>query len=256
MTALEKEDVKKDEPVFLTTTGFVSVNTLKYEFLKQHLPMPHWFEGTLVGVASQFPPLIDQAAYVIATEPGNDEVFYTAPSAFIQAETLAMVQQNPAFVELAQFSTWRGKHYYLFGRTGRAKSAPSQPASAEIPPPRPVWGQGFSSPDPDQKRWSHRESEIEFPAPRGLYAELKLRFFLPKSHLDKIGPIRLEADIPREGHHSETYSNEGVHDFTLRYDIKQHFTSTVPVRFRLNKVLPPDLGLLIISAELNPIAHL
>ena len=44
--------------------------------------------------------------------------------------------------------------------------------------------------------------------------------------------------------------------FTFRYAIKQHFTSTVRVRFRLNKVLPPDFGLLIESAELTPMPHL
>jgi hypothetical protein len=252
--ALRNEDVKKDEAVFLTTTGYVSVNTLRYEFLKRRLPLPRFYE-LLVSKpdASPFPQLMDRAAFVIATDPGNDEVFYTAPSAFVQAETLAMVEHNPAFVEVARFNTWRGKHYYLFGRVGRVKSGVAPTADPDVPPPGPQWVRGFSSPDAARHRWSGREFEIEFPAPRGLYAELKLRFFLPAPHIGETAAITLDADIPREGHASRTFSPEGLHEFAFRYAIKQHLVSTVLVRFRLNKAPPSVRGLLIYSAELNPI---
>jgi len=256
--ALEREDVKQGEPVFLTTTGFIGVHTLHYEFQQRRLPLPHFFENSLSNESSKFPPLIDAAAYVIATDPGNDEVFYTAPSAFIQAETLAMVQQNPAFVEVARFSTWRGKHYYLFGRRGRVQNpAPATPP-ADPPAPGPVFIRGCTTPGPDGNRWSQREFEIEFPAPRGLYAQLTLRFFLPRPHIDKLGSITLRADIPREGHHTETFPTEGLHQFTFRYAIKQPLVSTVRVRFHLDKAMPghgpgDEFGLLLFSAELNPI---
>jgi hypothetical protein len=256
--ALEREDVKQGEPVFLTTTGFIGAHTLHYEFRKRRIPLPHFFENSLSSEVAKFAPLIDSAAYVIATDPGNDEVFYTAPSAFIQAETLAMVQQNPAFVEVTRFSTWRGKHYYLFGRRGRVRNpAPATPP-ADPPAPGPVYIRGCSSPGADGNRWSQREFEIEFPAPRGLYAQLTLRFFLPRPHIDKLGPITLRADVRREGHNRQTFSTDGVHEFTFRYAIKQPLVSTVPVRFRVDKAMPgnrpgDELGLLLFSAELNPI---
>jgi hypothetical protein len=259
--ALEREDVKQGEPVFLTTTGFIGAHTLHYEFRKRRLPLPHFFESSLSNQSAKFAPLIDSAAYVIATEPGNDEVFYTAPSAFIQAETLAMVQQNPAFVEVTRFSTWRGKHYYLFGRRDRVRNpAPTTPP-ADPPAPGPVFNRGCSNPGADGNRWSQREFEIEFPAPRGLYAQLTLRFFLPRPHIDKLGPITLRADVPREGHHDQTFSTDGIHEFTFRYAIKQPLVSTVAVRFRLNKAMPgnspgDELGLLLFSADLVPIPQL
>jgi hypothetical protein len=167
-----------------------------------------------------------------------------------------MVQQNPAFTEVTRFSTWRGKHYYLFGRRERVKSAaPATTAAADVTPPGPVWVRGFSSAGPDHYRWSSREFEIEFPAPRGLYAELKVRLFVPQTSLDKLGPMTLRADIPREGSRSVTFSTEGVHDFTFHYAIKQHLVSTVRVRFRLDKALRDEhsrneLGVLVGSAEL------
>ena len=103
--------------------------------------------------------------------------------------------------------------------------------------------------------------EIDFPAPRGLYAQLTIQFFLPRSHIDKLGPITLRADIPREGSYSETFSTDGIREFTFRYAIKQPLVSTVQVRFRLDKAMPGNgpgdqLGLLLFSAELNPIPHL
>jgi hypothetical protein len=261
MRALELEDLKKDEPVFLTTIGYVGVTTLTYEFLKHHLPMPRFFDLALSDDPSEFPAMIDQAAFVIATDKGNDEVFYTAPSAFIQAETLAMVQRNPAFIEVARFNTWRGKHYYLFGRRTRAKPADGT-AAPDIPAPGPVLLYGISSGAPGDWRWSRREFAIEFPAPRGLRAELKLRLILPQANIEKLGPVTLDADIPQEGRHSETFANGGGHEFTYRYTIRKHLVSTVVVRFRLNKALPSpqgsggELGLLFGSAELNPIGEL
>jgi len=226
--------------------------------VKRALPAPHFFEFALSDDTSQFPPLINQATFVIATDEGNDEVFYTAPSAFIQGQTLAMVQQNPEFTEVTRFSTWRGKHYYLFGRRERVKSATPATTAPDVTPPGPVWVRGFSSAGPDQYRWSSREFEMEFPAPRGLYAELKVRLFVPQTSLDKLGPMTLRADIPREGSHSVTFSTEGVHDFTFHYAIKQHLVSTVRVRFRLDKALRDEhsrneLGLLVGSAELRPV---
>ncbi len=259
--ALQREDVKAGELVFLTTTGFIGAHTLHYEFLKRRLPLPHFSEFSLSNETSKFPPLIDASTYVIATDPGNDEVLYTAPSAFIQAETLAMVQQNPAFVEVARFNTWRGKHYYLFGRRERVLNPASAIPPADPPVPGPVFARGCSNHGPDGRRWSQREFEIEFPAPRGLYAELTIRFFLPRPHIDKLGPVTLRADIPREGRQSETYSTDGVFEFRYRYAIKQHLVSTVPVRFHLNKAMPgntpgDEYGLLLMSAELNPIPRL
>ena len=152
-------------------------------------------------------------------------------------------------------------HYYLFGRRGRVKNpAPATPP-ADLPAPAPLFVRGCSSLGPDGKRWSQREFDIEFPAPRGLYAELTVRFFLPRPHIDKLGPITLRADVPREGRHSETFSTDGEHEFKYRYAIKQHLVSTVRVHFRLNKAMPGhspgnEFGLLLNSAELNPIPHL
>ena len=261
LAALQAQDLKPGEPVFLTSTGYVSANTLFYEFSKLGLPMPHFYELSLSDDASQFEPLIDQAAFVIATEPGNDDVFYTAPAAFIQDKTLAMVQQNGAFIEAARFSTWCGKHYYLFGRRDRVKKT-FPPAGPEITPPSPVLAWGFSAPMPDHWRWTRRQFAIDFPAPRGLYAELKLHLFIPQPNIEKLGPIAVEAEIPREGRHSVTFSQPGFHDFTYRYVIQQHLVSTVLVRVRINKSLPPiagsrdDFGVLFGSAELTPIAVL
>src|SRR5262249_31482187 len=89
--ALHRQNVKRDEPVFLTSTGYVSPNTLKYEFLKHGYALPRFYELPVATPdASGYPAAIHQAAFVLATEAGNDEVFYTAPWAFIQGETLAM----------------------------------------------------------------------------------------------------------------------------------------------------------------------
>jgi hypothetical protein len=204
--------------VFFTTTGYISANTLKYQFLKKRLPLPRFYDLALSSDVSQFPPAIDQAAFAIATDAGNEEVFYTAPSAFIQAETLALLRQNPAFIELAQFPTWRGKHYYLFAK--RERAGPTRSASPS------------------------RDFEIEFPAPRALYAELNVRFFLSKEQV----PLTLDAEIAHEGAHRQTYTKEGEQEFKFRYAIKQHLVATVPVKFHLTKALEP-----FTSATLNPV---
>jgi hypothetical protein len=113
----------------------------------------------------------------------------------------------------------------------------------------------------DGWRWSQREFEIEFPAPRAMVAELRLRLNLPQTSIDKLGAVTLRAEVPREGRHSQTFTTAGVHDFTYRYPIQQHLVATVRVRFSLDKAIRAgdgsgeDSGMLIGSAELSPIPH-
>ena len=63
MTALEAQNVKQDEPVFLTTISYVSVNTLKYEFLKRRLPVPRFSDLALSGDPAQFRTRIDASDF-------------------------------------------------------------------------------------------------------------------------------------------------------------------------------------------------
>jgi hypothetical protein len=256
LEALEREQVKPGEPVFLTTVGYIGVNSLQYQFQKRRWPAPHFFDQALSDDPELFRTMIAQAAYVVASDPGNDEVFYTAPSAFLQEKTLAMVRDDPSFVEIARFPTWRGKYHYLFGRRERARNPLAAPPPP-IDPPAPVLVRGFAASGEDNWRWTRREFEIEFPAPRGLRAELRLRMMIPQSSLEKLGPVTLTADVSGEGSHRETISQQAVQDFVYRYTIQRHLVSTVRVRFRLDKALVAEdggeLGLLFQSAELNPL---
>lgn len=244
--ALSAQQLQEGERVFVTTVGFIGSTTLRYEFRKRRLPAAHFFDYGLLDDPTQVSPAIQGAAFVIATEPGNDEVFYTAPSAFIQAQTLALVQQNLNFAEIARFYTWRGKRYYLFGKRERIRAVfrnSDQPPE----PPKPVLRRGFSEPTADQSRRTERGFEIEFPAPRGLYAKLKLRFRLDQQDLDASGPVTLRVDIPLEGTYSQRFTTAGSHEFSFHYVIRQHLTSTIRAQFHV------DRGILFESAELNPV---
>jgi len=252
--ALLAQRVKHDEPVFITTVGYISAGSLFYQFEKRGLPVPQFFDQSLSDDLSLYRSGVDTAAFVIATEPGNDEVIYTVPSAFVQANTLAMVQADPRFIEVARFRTWRGKHYYLFGRRDRVITASVE----DEPIPGPVLVSGFST--SGSRLWTRREFEIDFPAPRGLYAQLTVRLSLPQESLDKLGPVTLRADIEKESSHSEKITQAGPYEFTYRYTILTHLVATVPVHFSLDKTLPAEdgsgeRGVLFESAELEPVAR-
>jgi hypothetical protein len=193
--------------------------------------MPRFSELSLSDDPSQFVPLISEASFVIATDRGNDEVFYTA-----------------------RFSTWRGSAAAIASTKCCARLH-------RIPSPEPILASGFRRHarrvSLDASRVCRRFSSAARAVcgTSSAWVRAAAQFRQARAHDAR------RRHSPR-GQSSVTFIEPNFHDFTYRYAIKQQLVSTVMVRFSLNKALPPDagshddLGILFRSAELNPIPRL
>lgn len=117
--ALKSENVGPGVRVYMTTTGFVNTDVLKYLDLKRGLPGPRYIQHAYVKDLAVHLREIDLADYVIASEQGNTEAYGGfVPTGNFQDQTLAMVRDSGMFKEVAEFPTGNPKRYFLFRRIG------------------------------------------------------------------------------------------------------------------------------------------
>jgi hypothetical protein len=115
---LHDDNKKGAAGVYVTMRGTINRDVLDYLAARdgdESLNFAH--EGiwvTLDDIRRQF----DAADYVVAAEPGNDEVEASFPSTKLLGESLALVRSNPAFELLRAFPAPGGTQYFVFRRAG------------------------------------------------------------------------------------------------------------------------------------------
>jgi hypothetical protein len=103
--------------VYITTTGYVNAGVLDYYFRRDTLHALNVGENSYSGDVAMHVKDMHVADLVIASEPKNGEAWGDfIKSGEIQDQTLAAIRDDPDFVQVASFPTYKDKHYYLFRR--------------------------------------------------------------------------------------------------------------------------------------------
>jgi hypothetical protein len=138
--------------VLLTTNGTISPELLQYVALKSGIEDLRVYSPALSDDLTGFCQELERADLVLASEPGNSEVFPYLPSSAVQDKTLALVRARADFVERAAFPTLTGKAYVLFQRrkpfagwTAIDGLLAEEGASPQWNSPRVRWGTGPST---------------------------------------------------------------------------------------------------------------
>jgi hypothetical protein len=120
---------------------------------------------------------------------------------------------------------------------------------------------GFYQIEMNQWRWTAQEFSVALRPPplaeeRG--ARLILSLFLPQGHIEELGAITLDAEVEGCSLGPETFREPGMHLYSRELAADLLATSILPVRFTLDKVLPPShgevrrLGAVVTVVELKP----
>lgn len=102
--------------VFLTSSGFISVTSLWYQFARMGRRPPDISDLAASGDPAAFARAIGAADWVVATSPRHPEVFDFLPSSRIQGETLKITQADRGLELRRHLVTASGGHYYVFQR--------------------------------------------------------------------------------------------------------------------------------------------
>lgn len=89
-------------------------------------------------------------------------------------------------------------------------------------------------------RWTEREFAAALTVPEGMRPRLKLRFFLPESVIEKLGPVSLSAWVNGQPLTAESYATPGEHVFVRSLPWGLAPGAKALVEFRLDRALPPD----------------
>lgn len=120
---------------------------------------------------------------------------------------------------------------------------------------------GFYMIEDGRYRWTMKDFSVALalpPASDKNGARLLLTLFVPKQHINLLGPITLQAEMNGVQLQPQTFTKDG--EFTYIRDVPPSAARThlLPVRFTLNKAAAPtktedrELGIVVTRAALEP----
>jgi len=125
--------------IYVTTAGSVNAQLLQY------MALANGFTGWSFGTFGWSEDLelyqreVNGADFVLASEPGNSEVYPHLMSAGLQERTLALVRSRPDFVQNGAFPTLNEKSYVLFEKIGPFFGWSATTGLLDVEGPYPQW---------------------------------------------------------------------------------------------------------------------
>lgn len=103
--------------VFFTTSGFISVTAVWYQMAKSGTPVPEIFDYAFAASLDPMRDAIAASDYVVASAPGNPDVWDFLPSTKLAGESLSAAQEDSGLTLIAHPITSQGYEYFVFKRS-------------------------------------------------------------------------------------------------------------------------------------------
>jgi len=136
-TLKERAGYRKSS-TFVTTFGTVNSETLRFLALQEGAALT-FLDQALVDDLPAYVGDLERADFAVASEPGSGEVPAWLPSSKVEGQTLALIQSNPDFVQIASLPTLTGKRYYIFERLPKFSGWTALTGMGEVEGPYPQW---------------------------------------------------------------------------------------------------------------------
>jgi hypothetical protein len=136
--ALKERAGPRTYATFVTTFGTVNSETLRFLALQDGAALTFSDQALSDNLADHARDL-ETADFAVASEPGSGEVPGWLPSTRVEGPTLALIQSNPDFVQIASFPTPSGRRYYLFERQPKFSRWNALSGMGEVEGPYPQW---------------------------------------------------------------------------------------------------------------------
>lgn len=114
------QDASAGQRIFLTTTGDINKHLLHYMNLKAGRPRRKFSSLHFQTDVASYVQEINQAHWVVASEPGNTALAPHVPSTYFAGKSLALVEGRADFKRVAAVPSYAGKHYVVFRRVSNA----------------------------------------------------------------------------------------------------------------------------------------
>jgi hypothetical protein len=116
VNTLHRGGVTEGQHVFLTTSGFISVTSVWYQFAKNGWPIPDIYDYAFSGELREIRQGIENADWVVASAPGCPGAWGFLPTTKLAGDSLHLAAENPRFRLYYRIATEPRHEYYIFRR--------------------------------------------------------------------------------------------------------------------------------------------